>query len=106
MCHLPLLIETVFDWALKTSIQTRGTDGKIIPPSERVLVGAGGAVARSRDQLFYMDEGTESDGRIKAISVFKDGILSLFGPKTSKGKRIISANVSASIRGTTTYFTW
>ena len=30
----------------------RGTDGKIIRPGERVLVGAGGAVARSRDQLF------------------------------------------------------
>ena len=29
----------------------RGTDGKIIRPGERVLVGAGGAVARSHDQL-------------------------------------------------------
>ena len=30
----------------------RGTDGKIIRPGERMLVVAGGAVARSRDQLF------------------------------------------------------
>ena len=72
----------------------------------------GGAVARSRDQLFYMDEGTDAefetdaDGRITAISVVKGGILSLFGPKTGKGTRIISANASASIRGTTTYFAW
>ena len=59
-----------------------------------------------------MDEGTDvefkrdADGRIPAISVIKGGILSLFGPKTSKGTRIISANASASIRGTTTYFAW
>ena len=90
----------------------RGTDGKVIRPGERLLVGAGGAVARSRDQLFYMDEGTDAefetdaDGRITAISVVKGGILSLFGPKTGKGTRIISANASASIRGTTTYFAW
>jgi hypothetical protein len=69
-------------------------------------------VARSRDQLFYMDEGTDAefetdaDGRITVISVVKGGILSLFGPKTGKGTRIISANASASIRGTTTYFAW
>ena len=69
-------------------------------------------MARSRDQLFYMDEGTDAefetdaDGRITAISVVKGGILSLFGPKTGKGTRIISANASASIRGTTTYFAW
>ena len=30
----------------------RGADGKVIRPGERVLVGAGGAAARSRDQLF------------------------------------------------------
>ncbi len=59
-----------------------------------------------------MDEGTDAefktyaDGRITAISVIKGGILSLFGPKTGKGTRIISANASARIRGTTTYFAW
>ena len=69
----------------------RAADGNIIRPGERVLAGAGGAVVRSRDQLFYMDEGTDAefdadqDGRITAISVVKGGILSLFGPKTGKG---------------------
>ena len=90
----------------------RAADGNIIRPGERVLAGAGGAVVRSRDQLFYMDEGTDAEfdadqnGRITAISVVKGGILSLFGPKTGKGTKIISANASASIRGTTTYFAW
>ena len=90
----------------------RSADGKIIRPGERVLTGAGGAVLRSRDQLFYLDEGTDAefdidkDGRITAISVVTGGILSLFGPKTGKGTKITSANASASIRGTTTYFKW
>ena len=90
----------------------RSADGKIIRPGERVLTGAGGAVLRSRDQLFYLDEGTDAefdidqDGRITTISVVTGGILSLFGPKTGKGTKITSANASASIRGTTTYFKW
>jgi len=90
----------------------RSADGKIIRPGERVLTGAGGAVLRSRDQLFYMDEGTDAEfdmdqnGRITAISIVTGGILSLFGPETGKGTKIISANASASIRGTTTYFAW
>jgi len=90
----------------------RSADGKIIRPGERVLTGAGGAVLRSRDQLFYLDEGTDAefdidqDGRITTMSVVTGGILSLFGPKTGKGTRITSANASASIRGTTTYFKW
>ena len=60
----------------------RSADGKIIRPGERVLTGAGGAVLRSRDQLFYLDEGTDAefdidkDGRITAISVVTGGILS------------------------------
>lgn len=90
----------------------RSADGKIIRPGERVLTGAGGAVLRSRDQLFYLDEGTDAefdidqDGRITTISVVTGGILSLFGPKTGTGTKITSANASASIRGTTTYFKW
>ena len=90
----------------------RSADGKIIRPGERVLTGAGGAVLRSRDQLFYLDEGTDAefdidhDGRITIISIVTGGILSLFGPKAGKGIKIISANASATIRGTTTYFKW
>lgn len=90
----------------------RSADGKIIRPGERVVAGAGGAVVRSRDQLFYMDEGTDAafdtdrNGRMTAISVVTGGILSLFGPKTGQGTRITSANASATIRGTTTYFAW
>lgn len=90
----------------------RGTDGKIIRPGDKVVAGAGGAVLRSRDQLFYLDEGTnaafdtDANGRITTISVVKGGILSLFGPKSGKGTKILSANASASIRGTTTYFAW
>ena len=59
-----------------------------------------------------MDEGTDAefetdgDGRITAISVVKGGILSLFGLKTGKGTRIISANASASIRGITLQTTY
>jgi len=90
----------------------RTADGKIIRPGEHVVTGAGGAVLRSRDQLFYLDQGTDAefdidqDGRITMISVVTGGILSLFGPKTGKGTKITSANASASIRGTTTYFKW
>lgn len=90
----------------------RGTDGKIIRPGDKVVAGAGGAVLRSREQLFYLDEGTDAafdtdaNGRITTISVVKGGILSLFGPKSGKGTKILSANASASIRGTTTYFAW
>ena len=90
----------------------RGADGKIIRPGDKVVAGAGGAVLRSREQLFYLDEGTDAafdtdaNGRITTISVVKGGILSLFGPKSGKGTKILSANASASIRGTTTYFAW
>ena len=90
----------------------RSADGKIIRPGERIVTGAGGAVLRSRDQLFYLDEGTDAEfdadqnGNITAISVVTGGILSLFGPKTGKGTKILSVNASASIRGTTTYFAW
>lgn len=90
----------------------RSADGDVIRPGERVVAGAGGAVLRARDQLFYMDEGTDAafetdqNGRATAISVVTGGILSLFGPKTGQGTRITSANASATIRGTTTYFAW
>ena len=89
-----------------------GADGKLIRPGERMIAGEGGAVLRSRDQLFYLDAGTDAEfdtdstGKISTISVVKGGILSLFGPKTGKGTKILSANASASIRGTTTYFAW
>lgn len=39
----------------------RGADGKFIRPGERVLVGAGTVVGRPREQLFYMDEGTDAE---------------------------------------------
>ena len=90
----------------------KGVDGKLVRPGERVLAGDGGAVLRSRDQLFYLDAGTDaefdtdSSGKISTISVVTGGILSLFGPKTGQGTKILSANASASIRGTTTYFAW
>ena len=69
-------------------------------------------MARSRDQPFYINEGTDAefetdaDSRITTISVVKGGILSLFGPKTGKGTKIISANASASIRGITLQTTY
>jgi len=89
-----------------------GADGKLVRPGERVLAGKGGAVLRSRNQLFYLDAGTDaefdtdSSGKISTISIVRGGILSLFGPKTGQGTKILSANASASIRGTTTYCAW
>ena len=59
-----------------------------------------------------MDDGTEAefavdaDGRIKKIFVFAGGLLSLFGGENGRGTKIVSANASATIRGTTTYFSW
>ena len=90
----------------------RSTDGKVIYPGERVVVGTGGAVIRSRNQIFYMDDGTEAefavdaDGRIKKIFVFAGGLLSLFGGENGRGTKIVSANASAAIGGTTTYCSW
>ena len=65
----------------------RSTDGKVIYPGERVVVGTGGAVIRSRNQIFFMDDGTEAefavdaDGRIKKIFVFAGGLLSYLAAK-------------------------
>ena len=44
----------------------RSTDGKVIYPGERVVVGTGGAVIRSRNQIFYMDDGTEAEFAVDA----------------------------------------
>lgn len=59
----------------------RGADGKLIRPGERIVVGDGGAVLRSRSRLFCLDTGTDaefdtdSNGRISTISVVRGGIL-------------------------------
>lgn len=80
--------------------------------SFRVQTGAGKAVIKTKNDIFYLDPETEAeferadDGAVSNIKIAAGGLLSVFDPNRSQRAAIRTPNATGSIRGTGTYFAY